>query len=697
MFNQSSLETTIAAALQTIQAAQLATGGFKSETKIYENGQLARTEFRETVFYPAIISLALQHTDEHTGESIASSIREKINQFLLSQIRPEFCFTYWANDSDRTLPIYPPDLDDTMLAVNALQEYDPYFLSGTRLAQLTTHLLRCETTPGGPYRTWITAHREGGAWQEVDVVVNTNIYHTLKKSHISLPTLEKFCYDAIQNRHFHSPYYVGVWPSMYALTKLEITDPKLITSLINYIQAQTKSLYDPLACALAASSLIRLHAAPHIIEPLVALLLHTPALFPSSNYIMERHRSEETELSGASAWTAAAIIETLSLYQKYREQQPTKATGTYFKIGLYDTIVLKATRRLSNLPAPLYEEALSALARTVANDRHQEIGLLASYSNQYLSQTVSPRILQRLGFANLLGWLAYSLYDECFDEGKITSRLAVANIALREVAASYQLLTSNNRQLQQWTRQILDRVDVAHGLELEYGRLHIHSGQVELNSLKNHTQLPHPSERSLAHMLGAGYVFETMHPTDLTAVLRQLENFFQNYLATKQLCDDMHDWYDDLLRGHLTSVTLPLWTEWRSRTDVKITSIHLLEVTPTLHTLFWKKILPNTIAQAEKYVDAAQTACIVLPWQREPVYFHEALARLQTSLRVCREEYQKTQEFLDSYAKNFYFTKKCTVTPATKAERRNYLRHAAAMVAHKFTPPIPTRALLGES
>src|ERR1700722_18715913 len=65
------------------------------------------------------------------------AIRKMVASFLLNEKSENASFNYWASDTPekKTMP-YPDDLDDTFVALAALNGYDPAILGGVDFAKI---------------------------------------------------------------------------------------------------------------------------------------------------------------------------------------------------------------------------------------------------------------------------------------------------------------------------------------------------------------------------------------------------------------------------------------------------------------------------------------------------------------------------------------------------------------------------------
>lgn len=639
------LTTSIDWCLAQLKAEQNPDGSFISTTREFCRGTLVASHHRRTTFYPSAITLALQNSPT----KIAEEIRGQAVSFLLHEAGPNYEYRYWSHDQTN-LPDYPPDLDDTLLALAAIHSVDDRLITGRCLAWLLRHLIGVETKPGGPYRTWLFSPGNRTAWQDIDGVVNTNIYYALCKLGIKTPGLADYCQTLVNEQRWHSPYYIGIWPTLYSLSRLNLWK-KDRTHWATIWQEYIHSPNDTLSQALVLSSAIRTHYNDPInLKKLATKLINACSdankELDQCSFIMERHGVDTTELSGARGWTLATIVEALELFKQkfYPEPKINSDTATQ---TCYTNVTEKAKQRFFYTPEPLKQQATDALVKINKLDKHQEIGLAAYYTNLYLNSPLNQKIIEELGQINMLGWLAQNIYDDWTDENTSQYSLALAQIAWREVGTAINSRCQGQPQLAQWVNKLLDEVDVTNGLE-----------NVTKCSITNATNLLLPNIKpdtvsllnckSIGHAIPMGIVFSLGKKTGENT-LSGIEQMFRYYLNAKQICDDIHDWEADLRAHRLTSVNRLILDQFQLE-NPNTESINLETDLNTLRTLFWKQAMPVSLQLAADWITQATSWCRDLPWSNKPEFFLTNLQQVQTAIQKCRHDFFKTTEFLTTYA-----------------------------------------------
>lgn len=643
--NQDQLLASIDWCLAQLKAEQNPDGSFTSTTREFARGTLVASHNRRTTFYSAAITLAL----EQSSASLATEIKNQAVSFLLHEAGPNYEYRYWTHDQTH-LPSYPPDLDDTLLAIAAIHSVDERLITGRCLAWLLRHLIAGEKKPGGPYRTWLFSPTKQDVWHDIDGVVNANIYYALTRLGINAPQLAEFCHTLVQEQRWHSPYYIGIWPTLYSLSRLNIWKD-MQTNWLAIWQDYIHSPNDTLSQALILSSALRTgYTDTGALRKLAAKVMRACAdandTLENCAYIMERHGADTTELSGARGWTLAAMVESLELFKEKFYPQPKILTESISE-QLYQQVTARTYERFSNLPETLRLPALQAVQNIITIDKRQEIGLAAYYANEYLNAPLAKRITEELGYLNMLGWLAYQIYDDWLDEGKSHSPLTIAQIAWREVGGSFTSLCRGQIPLHNWVKSLLDEVDIANGLDYATNRLPQYTDGITLPAplpeVQNMTYC-----KSIGHALGVGIVF-ALGTQARENTLEGITQFFRHYLTAKQLCDDIHDWEQDLIALRITPVIQLVLAQYKLE-HPETESIKLAQDLTQLRQIFWNHSMPILLANASDHCTQAASWCRDLPWQTKPTFFLNGLQQVQNAIQRCRSEFFKTTEFINTYA-----------------------------------------------
>ena len=313
------LKEAIRICTETIKEAQRDDGGFLHSSwpaESYEDILPGGT----TTFFTANILNCLNVTIPMADFDSVIRIRKRAARFLSAQKSGYGSFNYWANGSPekKTMP-YPDDLDDTSVALAALHGFDGKDIDGGMVANIIKLLTAVEAAPGGPYRTWLIkpeGHGAESAWQDIDLVVNSNIAYLLSRYGISLKNIDIFIEDRIQSGSLFSPYYPGVMQVIYFISRCYHGSDRLrlrdvVLSEENYAKHEIwKNL---LETAMAISSLLAMGFPDQLSYKTQRYFLEQISMrqFGPFGFCMDPVHEGKSCLAGSRSLTAAFCLEAL--------------------------------------------------------------------------------------------------------------------------------------------------------------------------------------------------------------------------------------------------------------------------------------------------------------------------------------------------------------------------------------------------
>jgi hypothetical protein len=614
----------------------------------------------ENTFCTSLILGCLQYIDK--SPEINQIIDPAVN-FLLSQRNPDWSWNYYPlhqNDGvvsqkdsveNKSSP-YPNDWDDTACALIAISLNRKGILSPEIFGAITKLLVKTESKPGGPYYTWML-NEQTKDWKDIDPVVNANIGYFLKLHNISLPPLEKYIEDIITSNNYTSRYY-HIPESIIHFISRYYSGP-LSKNLADYLleRQNKKGLWEnDLVTALAVSSLIRANINPNLFSRAICHLKeiaikndwHSYPLYIESN-------KEATLYNGAPALTAAFVLEALTLWdrrQNNAKQQNLKKQNTYpFKLN--EEVITAVKKRLALFPEKTILSNDSLLTKMLAKDPSNQITLLPYFFSQTLTskKTLSQKLLQILGEANLYGWLAYTIYDNILDNDSGPELLPIANTCLRELVTLYtKILPPDGLQLFQ---DLMDKMEQANAWEYIHNKI----TKVKIITKRNILQYPQNllSDKSLPHAFGPISILLKIGFNLNAPEIQQTLSFFKNYLAARQLNDDAHDWQEDLNKGFLNSVSYSLLDTY-FKSHPKLTTLNLLNKKSSLQKLFWKSHIFSVADEINTYLQNAQAALNQLEHLQiinDRKYFEKLLKPLKQSTQQIISNQKEIGSFLTSF------------------------------------------------
>ena len=541
---------------------------------------------------------------------------------------------------------YPDDLDDTTCTLAGLYLYDNDLFGGDDLAKIITGLTTVEHQEGGPYYTWYADEAADPVWKDVDCIVNSNINYLLHLWEVEVPNVHQYIDECIATSNFTSQYYVdNPLYGIYAIARWYNGEHKevLRSAILEYVHKNTN--LNDMARAMAVSSLFYLE------YPSDAQKVMGDMEKWSMERIWQPHPYvvEYKAIAGSAALTAAVVFEALCL-QADTFSTPTRTDKSHAEESV-KRIYHQTQQLLTNNSPQLEQSIISTLGSLQHKDAPlHEIALLASYTANSVPSTsnteISDTILERLGVLNILGWMAYSIYDDIVDEQHQTDLLPLANIAIRECTRQANLVNEILPGFQDRLHQVLNKSDQA----LQWERVNCYGDPTKKSfSLPHYNNGEQLADRSFGHVLGALGVIELLGHNTESRVYAEASAFFKHYLIARQLLDDMHDWEDDLSMQYINSVAVEILQDWHN-VDLHAQRWYPSsgETSQQLQHIFWFNTAPTVCATINSHLNQARQALNSLT-ESEQTPLHTIIDRLQQATSTTISERKSSLEFLESY------------------------------------------------
>lgn len=598
-----SLDEAIQKSLTYITTAQQPTGNWNSLSSRTTDPFVVEKTY-ETTFNTSLILHSLARTPYR--QQIHNCLVRGTG-YLLAQRSPGWSWNYWDRTSEtyRSLP-YPDDLDDTSLALSTIYLNQPDALDGDCLGKVTRLLIATEQTAGGPYRTWLAPKEADTTWQDIDLAVNANIGYFLRLQGIRLPQLTAYLEQAIENEDWHSRYYPNPYPVLYYLSRgYQGRQHKKLAHTLLEGQHEDGSWGTPLNTALAVLTLSELNAPiPHSSAALEYLLRsQVDNHWKAEAFCLDPAQGKQLYYAGSPVLTTAFCVEALaSLKNNLRADVPQKGSR---KILEKSAVIHVATTFEAQGP-DIAAESQSILNRLLQGSTGHQILELPDLFRQSLKpkyQSKDPELIENLQRLSLYGWIAYTIYDDFFDNQGSPALLSVANISLRHLTDIFRTILPQSLGFNEYAEEVLNTMEQATTWEIRNCRF---SYQSKLRL----SQLPQPNfedyqrlaDRSAGHALnGLAQLFAAGIQPDSPS-FKQMENFFRHFLIARQLCDDAHDWQTDLRKGQLNPVANILIASYPSRKR----HTQLEKAWPNLEQLFWQETIETVCQEINRQCSLAR-------------------------------------------------------------------------------------------
>jgi hypothetical protein len=620
--------------LRYLKNHQQADGSFSG--KVSESPfDFSSARHQPSSFYTSLVASCL---DSITG---ADSIRAAAAGYIVGQRSTGWSWNYWQRGApEAKKQPYPDDLDDTACALVALYQIRPAIITGSVLGHFAKQLIACETSAGGPYKTWLVDTQQLPEWHDVDIAVNANVGYFLSLQSAVPQGLEEYMTTAIQTDHLQSTYYYGTVPSWYFICRwyrgpaVSIVGRHIITALSGGQYA-----HYPLALASLLASGCRLGLADGLLRNAAKQLLK---LQDGDHWRAEAFYGEPAEqgqprYAGSDELTTAFAIEALSLLD--RQSVTVKSAAPR------PTSLRHAQTEIRHLPWPELRRQLHAgLRRLSAMDSDHQITTPASISAKAFAVMPKRAALSHLNVASLYGWLAYTIYDDVLDGQDRPSQLSAANVAGRYMVRHFTRAIPTPA-FEEYLSTALERVDGANSWELAYTRVPVTDGQLRISHLPAYGNLDLLAARSWGHVVApVGSLIAAGMQLDGPTV-QGLEKFFQHYLIARQLNDDAHDWEEDLASGQLSSVVCQLLRDY-GHTYRAIKLKLDASTMQALRLIFWQTTIVDV---AKQIFDHSATAKQVLVGCDQPQLLTGWLDVLTGAAQKALDERAKTLQFIASF------------------------------------------------
>lgn len=707
------LDVALSRNVSFVEKEQQADGSFLSFSGVRDTqGNIIDPQLRKTTFITSSILCALAPLlDNEQNRHKVTKIAEHAIDFLLSQKSQNWTWNYWTREnaseeqdqaSKQNQDEYyhgniPDDLDDTFVALSAINVYKPQLIDAKVLADVVKNLTITETETGGPYNTWLLPEKSQ-KWQDIDVVVNSNIAYFLNSIDVHLDSINQLAETVIKNVSYQTKYYTSFHSVLYAISRsTQILSKPYKNQAIQHIlnnQTSEGTFGNPLETALCISTLIHfgfkdLDKINNAINQLLEWSTgesSTNKAAPVFGYYIEESKKLPA-YAGCHVLTAALICEALS---KYKNMIQTSDVEPNFceKVNqqeineLQSMVVEKVRKCFSGLPKNIKAPIHKTLNTLLDGDRFSQITLLPYFTIKSTDDvwtrnevnSLNTDIILDLGVANTLGWLAYTLYDDVLDGDKSLPVVSVANIAMRncikvynKVTDSYRndpILSDRTRAFQEIFDDVLNKIDIANKNEFEM----CHIGQeaiLNTENLADYNDLSILADKSFGHALGPIFIFLAQGEKPDSSDMKNLHRFFRHYIIARQLNDDAHDWLEDFNNGSLNSVSTEIVKDYLLRmkemlngTDDKINTNSTIELDllpdhaeseRELEKVFWNKTIDSISEKITVHIKEAKEALSRIKIIKDKSYFEKILEPLQKSANEAIRERDSTKRFLEAY------------------------------------------------
>jgi len=613
-------------------------------------------EEKQSVFPTCLILSSLSGLDHSTD---IKKIKDKAVKFLLNQKSEFWSWNYWRRNSreSKSTP-YPDDLDDTCCALVALISTDSKNVPVKAIAKAVNLLAYCESKEGGPYYTWITPPDADKSWKDIDLAVNSNVAFFLSLQGVALPNLVALAERAIKSEKYDSVYYHSPYPVIYFISRWY--RGKMKDKIIAYLlkkRLKNNSWGDPLKTALAVNALINLGYEKERLAESVGYILENQVggKWKASPLIIELQKKKQTYYSGSAELTTAFCLEALG---KFSERSESMKGGR--KAGMDDEakrvhkkIIEIVDRTFSRFDPEMVNDFSNVKKKILKGDGVNAITLLPYYFRKSLGKkSIDETIAIKLGAAGFYGWMAYTIYDDFFDDEGDPKVLSLANVCLRELVSIYDSEFSNDENFLKFFRNIMDRIDSANFWETNNCRAKTSGSRLTIpDRLPDYGNMKRLADRSIGFVLGPVAILY-LHSGNIESMeIKSLVAFFENYIIARQLNDDAHDWEEDIKAGRLSPAVTSVLKKYAKQIGKKsVKEIDLNKEIGELQKIFWHEVIQDICGKTLFHIKKARKHLLDITAMENKAAFEGMLASVENSAREALAEQKEMLEFLKEYA-----------------------------------------------
>src|SRR6185369_13664464 len=578
------------------------------------------------------------------------SMMNKLAAFLLAQKSNHWSWNYWMRNSpeEKNTP-YPDDLDCTFCSLAGLFHYNKTLITGDVFAYIVKLLSATEKKEGGPYRTWLVKKSAVAHWKDVDFAVNSNVGYFLSLTDIHLPNLTKYFEKKLKKNDVLSPYYPSFHAPVFFLSRFYRGKQKKILIDMFLKTMEKKGMWEnPLKTALAVLTLLKLGYPHEKLKNSISYLQQSKrnGMWQAYGFSIDPIINGKKYYAGSPALTTVFCLAALQTYLTAKESKKIskhEVKNNTKKNEVKKNITENIAATFSKQNHLFDTKGKLLLEKIYSRDVSGQVPLMQYYFLQAVGRkkhTVTKNSIVKLGTANTLGWIAYTIYDDFFDDEGDPMLLSLANFSLRNLSQIFDSFHQKGESVQKTFHFILDKIDNANAWETKNCRI---PKNIKLENVKipNYGNLNQLADKSLGHALGPLTILLLLGYSHESKEFKTIYLFFSNYLIAKQLNDDAHDFHDDLEKGRITPVVGLLLRKAKEKKIVMNRK--------NLQELFWQEIIVDVCQMIYSHCTKAKNLLKKARSISSPNILESLLLAFEKGADQALAEREKVTAFLKTY------------------------------------------------
>lgn len=468
------------------------------------------------------------------------------------------------------------------LLLISVENFGRDLISTCQLIRILDSLISKEITEGGPYAS-------SPDNKNIDIGTNILIDCFLRLKGVELESLEKLIDTSIRENNFYSDYCVNPYFLIFLLSKNAKKKNKDI--LIKYLidNENGDNWGNILNTSLAVISLSNLNYENRLdkefkyLENNKKLLNNSFKLFKSADFEIETTLKLNASIYSKAMLTIKNIKP--DIFHNFNKEEK----------SVIKNILKFHSNRTKNLGNDFEILSTKEIIATITRNSDKQMSLMPFYLKKALGEKakcISNKDISQLGLNNIYFWNAFIIYDNFWDEDEESrpELLPIANYFSRNFLSYLSSEFCTNNDFCAFFQKTMDKLDKANFNEVRNQRFIINGFEVDIpNTIPDYTNYESKFWPSSGHAVISVAMLMKLNYRITSPEVSNLMNYFKNYLIAKQINDDLHDWIEDLNRGHFTIATAEIIKRWKTIHPNK-KKLNLNEEELMLRRLFWESI-----------------------------------------------------------------------------------------------------------
>ncbi len=505
--------------------------------------------------------------------------------------------------------------------LSAVHVADARLIDEAILGRVARLLVAAEAQVGGPYYT------KNGKKKVVEVLPNAAIGYFLRLVAQPLPNIETFLTE-----NTNKAQEVSLpWEAVQARA-------------VHRAQGE-EDIAIPAGAWKVSSLLAATLALAHKPYDRTAVQKLTNSQQPNGAWPAEEHDGMTYDSITVTAEALLALVRHQP--QKHKPKPTAQSTVQLHSQRVYDVVVAQARTHCRTFSEPLRSDCLAAIDKVCQASVGQEIVLFAFSLERSLKHagTLPQETLVQLGLANLYNWIAYTIYDDLLDDEGTLALLPVANVALRASYRAFCGATDTANQFAATVGETFDRLDGANAWELQHCRFKVEGERITLDVLPHFGSRLVLAERAFSHALPPLGVIVASGVDLQSPAGRALWHALQHYLIARQLNDDLHDWEEDVRRGHISYVVAEILATLKLRTHTIAFDVLL----PQMRQVFWYDTLDQVCKNLTHHTTLARRYAKRSGILQPDNNIAQLTGKLDALVRHNKQQQAQVSSFLQAY------------------------------------------------